>query len=686
MLLDDALRTAWKQMAKEQRGPVQGAIVLCDEARTTAKHDGQGYQGSEWSKTLQACLVAWAATDNAQHAKTAIRFFTALLDDLEQVADGKGGDDAGKRDRGYAIRNLGPWTALAYDWLYPQLSPALREKARKRWAAWLGWYPENGYHPRDPGSNYHAGYLFAATLIAIAQAGEGDKALWRHVADQMWNTEMRAALAPGGILDGGDWPEGQQYGPLATASYSLAARIAKRAGIDVDISHFLEGVLKRHVYALAPGEQVFPGGDTESETPFVDVNVNTLNAVAFGDTTDESKRWARGELARLKLADAETLLFDALAAVGDKPTLIPRPTWPTWYFAPATAVVFARTRWDDRAVWFVAECQRPLMDHHAPIAGNFELVRGETGIVVDPTPYGSLSTLTSNAPTVLSQQLPKDYQPSQAGWAERVGWSSLVQTKSGVVAGRCDYADMYKFQEHKSDVPEALRDLVLLPNADGTDAVVVVIDRATAPEMHLRFRFPTREGAENSITTVDTSGGTPTRVSSTMKDCFGEGVKRGKCDAARFPVVDYRLVIPGPKPRAVHAIATSGKPAVQKLDNGVRVGNDVVAWGAVRAPKRGRVVTLDGEITAKADGDACAVDVKPNGKAAVVIVDDNCAVTADTQSLVTTPQVTKPGPLSREPRRSGCCNAETTPGSPFTLTIVAWFLARRGSRRRRRNL
>jgi len=29
-----------------------------------------------------------------------------------------------------------------------------------------------GYHPHDPGSNYHAGYLIAATLVAIAQGGE----------------------------------------------------------------------------------------------------------------------------------------------------------------------------------------------------------------------------------------------------------------------------------------------------------------------------------------------------------------------------------------------------------------------------------------------------------------------------------------------------------------------------------
>jgi len=44
---------------------------------------------------------------------------------------------------------------------------------------------------------------------------------------------------------------------------------------------------------------------------------------------------------------------------------------------------------------------------------------------------------------------------------------------SGVVAARCDYSDQYKFQERRSDVPDAERDLVVLPSKDGRDAAVV---------------------------------------------------------------------------------------------------------------------------------------------------------------------------------------------------------------------
>ncbi|HLL24179.1 MAG TPA: hypothetical protein VK427_18735, partial [Kofleriaceae bacterium] len=497
MLLDTELAAAWK--ADTTRGPVKGAIALCTNARDTGEHDRAVYQGSEWAKVLQGCLVAWAATRDASFAKTAIRFFNALLDDLDRIGDGLGGDKSAQRDDGYAIRNLGPYTALAYDWLHAELPADVKAKARKRWAAWLRWYKEHGYRARTPGTNYQAGYLVSATLIAIAQGGEAGEEgtlLWKHVADELWGKDMAAALAPRGILDGGDWPEGWQYGPLAVTSYALAARVAKRAGIEVNgVDTWLAAMLRRHVYGLSPTDRVFAGGDTESETPNLAPAVNTLNAIALGDTSADARRWAKGELSRLRLVDADFLLHDALATAGEKPARVPRATWPTWYLTTATSTLFARTRWDEQAVWFVAECAPTLdIDHRHRNTGNFVLSRGKDDVIVDPTPYGSASTLTGNAPTVASGHLPPDYIPSQGAWGEQSGWDWAYQTRSGAVVARCDYADQYRFQHRPSDVPEAVRDFVLLPSRDGADAVLVVVDRANTTKdtraMHLRFRVP----------------------------------------------------------------------------------------------------------------------------------------------------------------------------------------------------
>src|SRR5262245_37171412 len=406
MLLDADLKAAWHER-RDGRNPVAAAILLCSSGGGR-EHAGAQYMGSEWKKLLQACLVAWAATGEPGHAATALRYFTALIDDLDTIGDGKGGDDAGNRDSGYAIRNLAPYTALAYDWLHdaPGMTPALRARARQRWAAWLSFFERSGYHPHDPGSNYHAGYLLAATMVAIAQAGEAGeagRALWRTVVDRMWNKEMAAALAPGGVLDGGDWDEGWQYAPLSVAEYALAARILKPY-VRVDgIAGWLAAVLRRHVHALNPSDRLWVGGDLDSPEAYPEPSAMTLAAVALGDAAPDERRWARGELSRLKLADTDSLLYSALAAIGDPPVLPPRASWPTWYRAAGTATVFARTGWDDRAIWFVAECARTAgLDHRSPNAGNFVLSRGTADLIVDPSPYGSLSTLTGNAPAVRS--------------------------------------------------------------------------------------------------------------------------------------------------------------------------------------------------------------------------------------------------------------------------------------------
>jgi uncharacterized protein (TIGR03382 family) len=740
ILLDATVRSAWKAALEQGRGPVAGAAQLCDEDRSRRDHDGSLYMGAEWAKMLQACLVAWAASDKPEYLASALKYFTALLDDLDKIGDGKGGDKAAIRDAGYAIRNLGPYTAIAYDWLHnaPGMTPQLRARARQRWAAWLASFKDKGYHPRDPGSNYHAGYLLAATLIAIAQGGEAAEesgpVLWKLVADEMWGKDMTAALSSGGVLDGGDWNEGWQYGPLAVAEYSLAARVAQANGIAVPgVAAWLSSVLRRHVYALTPGDRLWAGGDFDDEHAYMAPQVMALVAVAIGDANPDDKRWAKGELSRLKLVDKDWLLYDALAAIGEPSAPVPRESWPTWYQAASSATLFTRTTWDDHAIWFVAACaQSNGTDHRSPNAGNFVLSRGAADLIVDPSPYGSLSTLTGNAPTVASKVLPPNYIPSQGAWSEDIAWQWATKTRSGVVAARCDYADAYKFQNRKSDVPLALRDFVLLPSADGHDASLVIIDRATTGDagrrMYLRFRVPGELAIDQTGTATATikdarltiaglpGGPAPTVGRTAFKDCFKEGIKRGNCDAARFPVTDYRVELPGPEPRALHVIdatAASGAARHRPISGegwaGVQLDAPrpaVVVWPSqpnrglsYRAPRArpgapiSHVVldapATDGKATvsARPDGDACAVTVAAGGSFAatplIVTLDDACAVTADPEQPSGVSAERKPAPLRprSHQRRAGCCGAQATPGPPLAMSVVVFALLLRRRRR-----
>ncbi|HMG20462.1 MAG TPA: hypothetical protein VK607_04065, partial [Kofleriaceae bacterium] len=474
------------------------------------------------------------------------------------------------------------------------------------------------------------------------------------------------------------------------------------------------------------------GGDTEDEAANLGPALLTLDAVALGDARPEDHRWARGEIARLGLHDDGFLLYDALAATGEPPAEVPRLTWPTWYETPATGTLYARTRWDDRAVWFVTTCQHGLdVDHRHADAGNFVLSRGKDDLIVDPSPYGTQSTLTSNAPSIASGLLPHKYVPSQAAWSRTTGWDWTAQTRSGVVAARCDYSDQFRFQDRASDVPDALRDLVMVPSGDGGDAVLVVVDRATTGSsdraMYLRFRVPgelaldgdvasrTIGATRLAIAVAARSAGQPVLGKTRLKDCFNEDDRKGACDAARFPVTDLRLEVAGPRPSAVHVISASAvtgggapprhAPLTGEGWAGVQVSGPrdaVVVWPtakgqalAYRAPRAAAVthVILDPHphvaITARVDGDGCAVTATPDDAEAVhpavVILDDACRVAIDpavasaAASITGKPPAIKRAATANKRRRFGCSAGE--PGAGALAVVLG--LAARGLRRRR---
>ena len=106
IVLDDALRARWKKLAKDSdthRSP--GGEALRPAAQRTPRSSRAICTWGRWAQT-PSCLVAWVATGKEDHAKTSMLYFKALLDDLEVVGDGKGGDQAAWRDSGFAIRAM----------------------------------------------------------------------------------------------------------------------------------------------------------------------------------------------------------------------------------------------------------------------------------------------------------------------------------------------------------------------------------------------------------------------------------------------------------------------------------------------------------------------------------------------------------------------------------------------------
>jgi hypothetical protein len=633
---DPATIAGLKRAAGRSDSAVAYAVRRCRAiSASPSEFSRDGYMGLDWAQYLQACLVAWRATDDVQLARTALRYFTALIDDLQEVGDGRGGDRAAWRDSGFAIRAHGPYTALAYDWLQPAglLDDSLKARARQRFKSWTDWYAREGYRHSSPGTNYHAGYVFAATLIAIAEAGEAGedgKSLWRHVVDDIFGRQLLPSAATG-VLLGGDWGEGWQYAPLSVAEYSVAARAVAEQGVDVSaMSPWLEQIMTRHVYALTPaGDETYAVGDTQAESANLPIRRETLAAVIAGPAPARAKAWAQAEIDRLKsvFGDPTFVLFDALAdAQGVRAERYPRASSPTEYLARGTSVLYTRSSWQPAAVWFVLPCSRTIdVDHMHPNAGNFVLTRGDDHLIVDPSPYGTLSSLTSNAPTVRSMQLPANYIPSQAFWGEKTRFRWAQRLQGGEFVARCDYADQYRFQDRPSDVSFAQRDFVFLPFLeDGAEsAALFIFDRANgrvaAQDLHVRFRSPedlqgAPEAAVRSrigrsslhVLRLAQSGGAVESRALPGGSCFDESrnYTRGNCDAARFPVHEVRFTVPGPNAKLTTLVAALG--AGQDAPVPVRVASKGgETWLLTRGSRRWVVsyADADGVLTYESSAD-----------------------------------------------------------------------------------
>lgn len=583
MFLTGKTLDAVKAQSGNASSAVGRAIALCKKVETdAASFRKSGYQGDAWAFPLSACALAYQATGTTAYATTGIKLWKALLSDLNEMGD-KGAcvpsaTDAQaiaaiRRDSGYAIRFIGPHTALAYDWLHdaPGVDDALRSQSRACFKAWVDWYQKSGYNHDQSGSNYHAGYVAAKTFIAVAESGEDGATsdrIWTETVDDIFGKQLIAdGLGPTGSLAGGDWAEGWQYGPLSVLHYSLAARAIEEQGAAVPPLHqWASDLTLSFLYGLVPSRDgSWVGGDTSDEGPYLAPNGRVLAATLGGIGGDQAAGYAAFLDANVAKDKDLAPVFDALAeARGVAPVDPFAAKLSLFYVAKATRNVYMRSSWGTDAYWAVfSSAPHVVPDHQHVDATNFVFSRGGDHLVVDPSPYGSRSTLTGNALSVDSNISNPDYRPSQTPFSE----ADLVfarGTAGGVLAARGDFARAFDFADKPSDVPFARRDWVFTPEGE-----VILLDRtrtdAADRKTYLRIRTQAKltlagqlatgkvGGSQLAIHQVKTSGGTAEVKSYPAVDNCESG-PFGACTNARFAVDEYSLTVPGPQALAVHVL------------------------------------------------------------------------------------------------------------------------------------
>jgi hypothetical protein len=702
--LDDETRQGLEAQASISNSAVARGKARCSAARNDpSEYEVGGWQGFEFVLTLSGCLASWAATNDADDLETAIKYWNVLLDDYSTVGDGAGGDDVVTHDTGYAMRTFAPYSAIAYDWLHdaPGVTEALRAHARDRFDAWVTYYTNSGYLRHTAGANYEAGYAFAATLIAIAEAGEAGSAgdaHWATVADGIWSKDLVPAFAPGGVLEGGDWPEGWQYGPLSVTEHALAARAMQDNGVAVPgATAWADSLVLRFAYGLTPlTKQAYAAGDSDNDTANRGPENGALIAAMAGPASEQAKSWARQLNTELGLKN-ENALFDALAQAKSGASAALPADLPRNYLAKGAGNWYLRSGFSDSSVWSVFQCSRRLVDDHQHNdAGNWVLTRGADDLVVDPSPYGTLSTLTGNAPAVDSDSVPSGYSPSQGNWGETTGFRWARQSSSGIAAARCDYADQFRYDSTPSDVAVALRDYVLVPDGDAGE--VVLVDRVVTGDagrgLHWRVRstgdFSLQNGRASAaigasslaVERVFSSSGSPAvRAMPQGSECPSSD---HACDVSRLPSgTEYRIDVSGPEAMAIHVVAARGagdEPAahqklegagyrgvvVTRADGPVAVVASDAADGATPSslsytgPSDALHVVVDApvdaagksDVTATQDGANCVVTVKRHagggegydGEPLVVRLGADCAVSDDGSQMQPDP-MHPPAPL-----------------------------------------
>src|SRR5579862_2543461 len=307
IFLSSTVVASMKQAMTDPNSAVSAEIALCQSAIDTPIMDS-GYEGEDWSLAASACALAWQLTGDMKYATAGLTLLRSLLEDVDKMGDKMAcvpnatAEQAGasiKRDTGYAIRFIGPHSALAYDWLHEAPgATALLQQARDCFRAWITFYTANGYLADEPDANYEAGYVGAKTLISIAEAGEDGASsdqFWTETVDTVFTKELIGnglAQDTGGVpmgykkgaMVGGDWAEGWQYGPLSVVEYAFATRALEEQGVTLaPMDAWASDVALREIYGLLPdlsGQYV--GGDCDDDTIFTSVQTSPFDVAQLG--------------------------------------------------------------------------------------------------------------------------------------------------------------------------------------------------------------------------------------------------------------------------------------------------------------------------------------------------------------------------------------------------------------------
>ena len=248
IFLDRAVLASIRQRAR-QRDPAWLALrSRCDGFRPDAVQwpdgndypdsggIGEGYQGDGYYPALLDVGLCYQVAVGIDAGRAA-RYGALGAEVLRHMSEPSGPHAPDTlRDSGYGVRFYATAMSIGYDWLFAALDAGLRARVTAAIERWLGDFRRAGFERSFPQGNYFAGFYAADAYAGIALAGDtttGSALL----SDWLGRVQARSVQPYyAANLAGGGWPEGWNYGPVASVNMSLPA-VAARTAAGIDIVH-----------------------------------------------------------------------------------------------------------------------------------------------------------------------------------------------------------------------------------------------------------------------------------------------------------------------------------------------------------------------------------------------------------------------------------------------------------------
>lgn len=361
---------------------------------------GAGYEGDGWLEPIMNLALGYQALKTTDPT-TAKKYAAKLADVLTKMSAPQGDPHYVDplMDDGYGIRFYGAGMALGFDYIYPELTPALKTRLITSMNLWVSKVENDGFETGNqfPIGNYYAGYYLAKALVAIGTEGDNTQ------APAMWTSWLNDNHLRGvqpyfsKWMAGGGWPEGWDYGPLAV--FNMIAPVwAAKTGKNVDLFNFTPAPYPfAHDSGQAIMEMIFPDQatmDTHGETydtndkpvPLSDPEMYTKLAGILQVLGDPGAPQLHAFARKVRQISGNAPLWVDFLLWDDKAPEESLANRPLSYLARGTSMSIMRSAWTPTAVWgnILAGANVGYADagHEKFDKGGLTITRGSTRFLI----------------------------------------------------------------------------------------------------------------------------------------------------------------------------------------------------------------------------------------------------------------------------------------------------------------